>query len=259
LPWFRGRGAPRKTRIVPLYASSWVNPEVFRPDPAGGPRDIDLLMVANFAPVKRHFALFQALRRMPQSLRIVLVGQPDRGYTAGHLLRLAAAYGVASRFELLESLPHDQVAALFRRSRTSAVLSRREGSSLTVVESLLSDTPAAVMRDAVIGSKAYINPKTGRLLDYQDLGGQLTDFIEHAGEYSPREWAMGSTANCFRATEVLNGALREAELAEGRPWTRDIAVHYWDPDPILFDEADRGRLEADRARIREEFGVLIGR
>ena len=41
---------------VPLYASSWVNPDLFQPLPRKK-REYDLLMVANFAKVKRHLGV----------------------------------------------------------------------------------------------------------------------------------------------------------------------------------------------------------
>ena len=56
--------------VVPLYASSWVDPRRFQPLPRAA-RDVDLIMVANFAKFKRHFALFGALRQLPRNRRAV--------------------------------------------------------------------------------------------------------------------------------------------------------------------------------------------
>jgi len=42
------------------------------------------------------------------------------------------------------------------------VLSRREGSCVVVAESMFADTPVALLDNAVIGSRAFINDQTGR-------------------------------------------------------------------------------------------------
>ena len=69
--------------VVPLYASSWVNPDLFEPLPKSQ-RSWDLLMVANFAKFKRHHAFFAALRSMPSDLRILLIGQNQDGRDRRH-------------------------------------------------------------------------------------------------------------------------------------------------------------------------------
>src|SRR5208337_4855289 len=84
--------------VVPLYASSWVDPRRFQPLPRSQ-RDVDLIMVANFAKFKRHFALFGALRHLPRQLRVLLIGQDQDGRTAETIRDEARCYGVADRFD----------------------------------------------------------------------------------------------------------------------------------------------------------------
>src|SRR5262249_37440205 len=79
--------------VAPMFASSWVNPEVFQPLPRDK-RDIDLIMVANFGKVKRHYVLFKALREMPARVRVVLVGQEQDARTADTLRAEARCFGV---------------------------------------------------------------------------------------------------------------------------------------------------------------------
>src|SRR5437870_1369079 len=55
-----------KYRMIPLYTSHWVNPENYHPRPRNE-RDIDIIMVAAWGKVKRHHALWQALRVVPAS------------------------------------------------------------------------------------------------------------------------------------------------------------------------------------------------
>jgi glycosyltransferase involved in cell wall biosynthesis len=242
---------------IALYASSWVNPSWFEPV-SFQEKDIDLVMVANFALYKRHFALFRALRDMPKSLRIVLIGRRDRDRTMADIQAEAQAFGVADRYELLLGAPDDVLFKSVARAKVSVILSRREGSCVAVAESMLLNTPVGLLADAGIGSKAFINDRTGTLLRERDLGAQLTSFIERAGLYQPRSWMLEQEHHCFGSTVRLNRALKEHALAAGQAWTHDLAVHQWRPDPVYVEESDRLRLENERAEVARRFGVLIG-
>jgi glycosyltransferase involved in cell wall biosynthesis len=243
-------------RVLPLYASHWVNPDLYRPRPRGE-RDIDLIMVAAFGKVKRHHALFRALRRMPRSLRILLVGQDQEGRTADTIRAEARSYAVAARFEVLSNAGHEQVVEALGRARASVLLSRREGSAVVIAESLFADTPAALLRGAQVGSRALLNDQTGRLLDERDLAAELLDFLDHTDRYRPREWAEANVS-CFRSSERLNAILRDHARAQGQEWTTDIAPLCWRPDPRLVHPEDERRTEAERRYFLERFGLALG-
>jgi glycosyltransferase involved in cell wall biosynthesis len=242
---------------VPLYASSWVHSELYQPVPLAN-KTIDLVMVANFSEYKRHFALFKALRDMPRSTRVLLVGRPLENRTAAVLRQEAAAWGVQDRFELLENASEKQVNAALAGAKVSLILSRREGSCIVVVESMIADTPVGLLTDAHIGSRAFINSHTGRFLEHENLGKQLQDFIEHAGQYSPRRWALENGIDCFGSTKVLNQFLKDQALAAGQDWTQDIVAHHWRPSPQLVFPDDRARLQPDYDDIFERFGIHLG-
>jgi len=243
--------------IVPLYASSWVDPERFYPDVSVA-RDIDILMVANFAPVKRHFALFQALPEIPRNTRVVLVGQPDRGHTVAEVRQLAGAYGVADRVEIMDSVTHIEIAGLLRRSKISVVLSRREGACMVVTESLFSDTPMGILEDAVMGSRAFINPQTGRFLRHHHLGLQLADFVANSANYRPREWALRNGISCYGSTVTLNQILKRHALAAGQEWTVDLVPHAWQFDPVLIRPGDFERLKPAYVDLQQRFEIRFG-
>lgn len=246
-----------RLHVVPLYASSWVRPESFSPRPFAE-RDIDLLMVANFAKFKRHFALFQALAHLPRSWRVHLIGQAQDGRTAETARALADLYGVADRFTVQSDAKHPEVvAAAFARSRISVILSRREGSCVVVAESLFADTPVAVLHDAELGSRSFINERTGLLLRDGNLAGQLRDLHDRSVTYSPRAWAEANIS-CHRSTAILNAELRRLALARGEPWTRDIALMCWRPDPRLVHAADRQAIEPARQALRARWGLEVG-
>ena len=76
-------------------------------------RPYDLLMVGSFGKVKRHFALFKALRRMPREFRVLLIGQDQEGRTAETIHREARWYGVQDRYELRSNQPYLKVVEAF--------------------------------------------------------------------------------------------------------------------------------------------------
>ena len=245
-----------KYRPVPLYASSWVDPDLFHPTPRAS-REFDLVMVANFGRFKRHFAFFRALSTMRKSLKVLLIGQDQDGRTDQTVREEAKAYGVQDRFELQRDAPHQDVVDALCRSRVSLVLSRREGSCVVIAESLFADTPAALLADAEIGSRAFINDHTGRLLEHRDLGRQLESFIDHADAFEPRRWAMANIS-CTRSHDRLNQAVKASLMEDGQTWTRDLAEFCWRPDPVLLHAEDQKMMDAERRAIIERFGVAIG-
>jgi hypothetical protein len=216
-------------------------------------------MLAGFGAVKRHFAFFKALRDLPSTVKVVLVGQPDKGRTAQSLLEEARLYGVEDRYELRESISHEEVTRALAQAKLSVILSKEEGSCVAVVESMFADTPVGIYEDAIIGSRTFINQHTGRFLTGDSLGKQLAEFLAAAPSYSPRKWAFENGVGCYQSTAALNRHLKEAALQAGEEWTRDIVVHHWCPDPVLLRPEDRAALDYEYNDIRSRFGVKIGR
>lgn len=242
--------------VVPLYASHWVNPALFRPVPRGE-RPYDLIMVAAFGPYKRHHVLFAALRRMPKDLRVLLIGQDHGDRTAETIREVARWYGVEDRFTLLANQSYAAVTQAFCQARASIILSRREGSCVAVAESLMADAPAAVLAGAELGSRVFLNDQTGRMLREADLARELTAFVREADRFHPRHWAEANIS-CWRSSEVLNDVLRRQALARGEAWTQDLAAMQWSPDPRHARPEDAERLAPERRTICEQFGLDVG-
>jgi hypothetical protein len=128
---------------------------------------------------------------------------------------------------------------------------------VAIAESLFADAPAAMLADAGIGSRAFINEQTGRFLDERHLARDLTEFVRDADRYRPRAWA-DANISCYRSTQMLNELLKEKALALGQEWTQDILPMQWAPDPKLVRSEDRARLEGERADIISRYGLEIG-
>lgn len=243
--------------MVPLLCSNWVNPACFQPAPFGR-KDIDILMVANFGKYKRHHALFKALREMPRSLKVVLVGQRNGSRTREALLAEAAAYGVEDRIQLRQSLPEAELFDTMARAKISLILSQREGSCVAVVESMFAGTPVGLFAGAEVGSRQFLNPATGRFLQQGNLAGQLMQFLADAPTFQPRRWVEANRVDCLSSSATLNAALKQAAISHGHEWTQDIAPLHWRPDPLLVRPADRERLIPAHADIQSRFGIQIG-
>lgn len=241
---------------VPLMPSDWVNPNFYAPKPHAR-REIDILMVANFAPFKRHWLLFQALRRMRRNLRVALIGiRGTTGRGEAELREEAKAFGVTQELEILTNASIEVVTAYQCNARVSVILSRREGCCLVVGESLFADTPVAMLRNAHIGSKAYIHDSTGVFLTERGMAKQLSGCIERSGSFRPRQWAL-EHITCFRSTERLNALLRDHSLRTGKPWTRNITPMCWRYVPSYLEESDERRMQPALGRLRERHGVQL--
>jgi glycosyltransferase involved in cell wall biosynthesis len=239
-----------------MLASHWVNPSLFRPLPRGE-RDIDLVMVAAWGKYKRHHVLFRALREMPKQLNVQLVGQDQEGRTADTIRAEAASYGVEDRFGLTANASYEQVVETLCRAKASVLLSLQEGSAVVVAESLFADTPVALLENAQIGSRAFINESTGMLLRRRDLAGQLMQFLARSDLFRPRMWAERHIS-CSQSTDRLNRILEQHALGDGQSWTGDIFPLCWRPDPRLVHREHWQELSAERAEFRSRYGLEVG-
>jgi glycosyltransferase involved in cell wall biosynthesis len=242
-------------RALPILASDWIDPSRFEPLPHEK-REIDILMVANFSRFKRHWLLFDALRKMPRNLRVTILGiaTPDR--TADVLHAEARAFGAPQDLEIRTNLSIEEVARYQSNARVSLMLSRREGSCVATAESLFADSPVGMMCDAHIGSKDYINERTGVLFEYRGLARQLSAFLERSATFSARSWAMANIS-AQQTSDRLNRILKEHALATGRPWTRDIAPMCWRYVPTYLHSGDAARLQPAVNELQTRHGVRL--
>jgi glycosyltransferase involved in cell wall biosynthesis len=242
-------------RPLPIMASDWINPEFYQPRPHHQ-REIDILMVAGWSRLKRHWLLFRSLRKMRRDLRVVLIGQDSEGRTADDVWREAKAFGVADRIEMIRDATIETVTELQCNSKTSVMLSAREGSSVVVTESFFADAPVAMMYNAHVGSRAYINRQTGALLRSETMAKQLSELIEQRTAYSPRAWAVANIT-CFHSTKTLNSLLRMYCGERRIPWNREIVPLCWRPDPIYVRDTDAVQLAPAYQDLYERHGVVV--
>ena len=241
-----------RLRCVPGLACDWVNPDLFSPIPHAR-REYDLVMVANWAPFKRHFEFFHALSKMPRSLRVILVGQDEGGYTAATIRKLAADFGVPQHLTIAESISISEVRKIQSNSKAAVILSRREGGCVAAVEALFADTPLAMREDAHVGSLAHVNALTGmKLSASRPLDRQLTTLLESSASIRPRQWAM-ENISCQVTLRKIESFLRMEALAAGRPWTSSLTPVCWAPYPTYLNVADREAMRPVYDRLHARY------
>jgi glycosyltransferase involved in cell wall biosynthesis len=213
-------------------------------------------MVANWSRFKRHWLLFEALKRMPRNLRVVLVGRNAPGRTSKEIREEARAFGVKQDLELHTNLEIDEVTALQCDARISVIFSNREGSCVATAESLFASTPVAMTEDSHVGSKAYINTETGVLVSRAGLAKSLERFLEESDQYAPRRWAL-ENITCRKTSDRLNVVLKGWALRTGRSWTEPIAPLCWRYVPTHVNARDEMRLQPAVEDLRHKHGVVI--
>ena len=240
---------------VPLLASDWINGDFYHPVESAS-RSIDIIMVAGWTRWKNHWMLFKALKKLPSKLRVVLIGQDMDGRSADDVYREAQAFGVAGQIEIKHNAQPEEVAKLLCDSRCSVVLSRREGSSVIVVESFFADTPVIMLKGAHIGSIKYINDSTGRLTTVSRLATTIADVLEHGESFSPRRWASLHTGAEI-ASQRLNAFFRDYSENHGLPWTRDIQAMCRRPNAIYLHESDNAMMQPAYDDAYQRYGLLV--
>jgi glycosyltransferase involved in cell wall biosynthesis len=243
--------------IVPLstMACDWVNPAHFSPKPRGN-REIDILMVANWLELKRHWLLFEALKHLDPRLNVLLIGRNAPGRDERSIREEARAFGVRQSLQLLTNIPFDQIVEHQCNAKCAAILSDREGSCVATTESFFADTPVVMMRDAYVGSKAYINPQTGLLAGRRNLYRVLGELIEGSAELRPREWACANIG-AHRASAQLNDVLKRYSLEHGLPWNRDIEPMQWQYVPAYLDPSGVDRMQRGVQLLRQRHGIEL--
>ena len=243
---------------VPLLASSWVDPDIYSAAPVE--KEFDVVMVANFSPYKRHrafFATLAAARKQGRKLRVLLAGVPWQGRTAESLRAMAGEFGVEDQITIRVNLSDQELRRSIRSARTAVIYSLIEGSCVAAAECLLLDVPLGMLAGAHIGSKAFINERTGRQLGPATgkAARNLARFVDDWASFRPRQWMLEQGITFAGSTRILNAAVR---AASGEPWTRDLVEHrHVRLKPRYASEADAGRFAPLYRSFPARYGVSI--
>jgi glycosyltransferase involved in cell wall biosynthesis len=236
---------------LPLGPADWVNADVFRP-PADVEKTHDLVMVANWAPHKRHALLFRALQGVrDRAIRVLLVGFPWAGRTAADVRREAAAYpNDLVSLDIIEGVPQVELAAHLSRCKAFVFLSKKEGDNKALVEAMFAGLPAIVYEKSIGGATSRINAATGLLTSDEQLTAAIREMLDRWQTFTPRAWALAHTGSA-RATAIVNDRVKQVTLERGGAYTTDIVEKMNAPNLAYRDVDARERFAADYASILE--------
>ena len=128
---------------ISIAANWWLNTNVFKYD-AMKEKKYDIVMVSTFTKLKRHYLLFNALKKLKSQgvkLKAVLVGYQGR-YSKQDILNMAKYAGVEDQVDIFENLSPEETAHYYQVSKVNILLSKREGTPRTIIEGLHCGTPA---------------------------------------------------------------------------------------------------------------------
>jgi len=185
---------PDRLHVIP----NGVDTEMFRPreKPAARkqlslPESGRLLVtVAHLGARKGHYETIGALPRLPQDVRLVLVGG-DRGTGRDEraILELTDRLGVTDRVILAGTQPYERIPLYFSAADASVLASYREGCPNVVLESLACGTPVVATGVGAV-PELLSTPDNGRIVPPRDVDA-LAEAIQ---EVLDAKWSAESLA-----------------------------------------------------------------
>lgn len=245
----RIEGFHPRLKCLPVMPCDWIMPELYQPKPMAQ-RTRDIMMVAFWGPVKRHWEFFDMLTKLPASLRVTMVGQTDGIRNKDDMIRIARDLGVKQELEVHQSIPVQQVAELQCDAKVSVIMTRREGCCVAAVESLFAGSALAMRADAHIGPLAYINAQTGMLLRPGRVAKDMATLLERAPSLRPQDWAT-QNVSCYRSQEKLDAYFKEVDAHHNRPWTGGIVLPIWRPHPTFARPEEQAAFRPVYAELHQ--------
>jgi glycosyltransferase involved in cell wall biosynthesis len=236
--------AVRKSQIpvlpIAIGAQDWVDTEVFKPLP-GVQKDFDVVMIATFAPWKRHAVLFRAMQKLrPRRIRVALVGVTWER-TRIEFEQEIRRYGVQDDCTIFQGILPAQVNEVLNRSKVKVLLTKIEGANRALSEAMSANVPVVVYKHIMGPRRTDVNPMTGVYADDEELPDVLTRAIESYQQFQPRAWYL-QNSGYQNSTSTLNEALRLAARARNENWTTDIVGKVNRPEAEYVSSADRASL-----------------
>jgi len=203
------------TNLIPidLGANYWVDDRVFFPI-ENQAKEYDVIMVAIWGNVKRHYHLFKALSMIKPEARpnIALVGV-SWPLTIDEIKEIAAYYNVEKSLVFFENLTQQEINVLLSKAKATILLSKKEGFNKSIVEAMYANVPAFILFGHNFGYEyPYINNKTGGYIDNDSVDEFLenVDNIITSNSFSPREWVLEHCSIAY-STNKLAKILQKTE------------------------------------------------
>jgi glycosyltransferase involved in cell wall biosynthesis len=235
--------------LVPINLGpcDWVDPRIAEPF-LDSPKEYDIVVNSNWAAWKRHHVLFRALRELPRSTRVALIGGTHDGGTLERIFRLARYYDVHRQLTAFQFIPFQEVMRVVSASRCSVLLSLKEGANRSLAEAMFCNVPVLLLEEHVGGIRKNVVPQTGVRVPEAQLATGLRGLLEKAESLSARSWAL-ENISCIRSSQLLNEKLRAVAALANEEWTQDIAVRANSPESTYYDPSDGQRLASHNSAV----------
>lgn len=186
------------TAVMPV-GPEFGSPETFYP--MGLAKTYDVIYVAAAQAYKRHDILFEALDRMPRTIKGLCVC--GYGELAEALRQRAASLGINVDFVGPPGVDFAEVNRLMNLSRVGVVCGVDDGAPAILTEYMLAGLPVLANADLRCGLQ-YISPATGRAASAGNFHEVLADILARADEFRPCEtasalWSWPQTVKRFAA------------------------------------------------------------
>lgn len=199
------------TAVMPI-GPEFASPETFFP--LGLEKIYDVIYVAAAQAYKKHEVLFDALARMPPSMRALSVC----GYgELGDALRARVReLGISVDFVGPPGVGFTEVNRLMNLARIGVVCGVDDVAPAILTEYMLAGLPVLANSGLKCGLQ-FITPTTGRAADEHKFHGVLAEMLANLDNFQPREtvlrnWAWPHTAERF-ATILKEARRRKAQRA----------------------------------------------
>jgi len=182
----KARHPGMRTEVMPI-GPEFASEVTFHP--LNIPKTHDVIYVAAAQAYKRHDILFDALARLPKSLRTLCVS--GYGELVPELRNQAGRLGIDVEFVGPPGVPFNEVNRLMNRARIGVVCGVEDGAPAILTEYMLAGIPVLANSELSCGLQ-YIKAETGRTASAADFHEGILDLLERAETLRPREVVLAN-------------------------------------------------------------------
>lgn len=169
-----------KTAILPI-GPEFASDVMFYP--INGPKPYDIIYVAAAQGYKRHDVLFDAMAKLPRSIRALCVF--GYGELSKDLRARARDLQIDVDFIGPPGVPFAEVNRLMNKARIGVVCGVNDGAPAILTEYMLAGLPVLANEELCCGLQ-YITPQTGRTSPADTFHEGILDTLANLSHYSPR-------------------------------------------------------------------------
>ena len=164
------------------------------------PKVYDVIYVAAAQAYKRHDILFEALAKLPRSLRALCVF--GYGEMASDLRKQAGVLGLNVDFVGPPGVPFQEVNELMNQARIGVVCGIDDGAPAILTEYMLAGIPV-LANSALSCGLQYITPETGASASAENFHEGICKLLERSSMLRPRDtvlekWTWPHSIQCLR-------------------------------------------------------------